>query len=46
MVKEETNRFETSAKYKLSFLLLKTFWTSYLIIQSLNTWFLDIIMMQ
>jgi hypothetical protein len=25
MVKEETNRFETSAKYKLSLLHLKTF---------------------
>jgi hypothetical protein len=37
MVKEETNRFEASAKYKLPLLHLKTFGTSYLIIQSLNT---------
>jgi hypothetical protein len=29
-------RLEISAKYKLSLLILKTFWTSYLIIQSLN----------
>ncbi len=36
MVKEETKKLETSAKYKLSLLILKTFWTSCVIIQSLN----------
>jgi hypothetical protein len=37
MIKKETKRLETSAKYKLSLPILKTFWTSYLIIQYLNT---------
>ncbi len=41
MIKKVTKRLETNAKYKLSLPILKTFWTSYLIIQPLNTWSLN-----
>jgi hypothetical protein len=37
MVKEETNKLETKAKYELSLSILKNFQSLYLIIQFLST---------
>jgi len=41
MVKEETNKLETKAKYELSLSILKNFQSLYLIIQFLSTWSLN-----